>query len=286
MTEWTQIIIRTILFVITLFAITKIGGKKQLAELSFFEYVSGITIGSIAGEVIMGLDGNMFHGVLAILIFGGFTYFVDVLSIKSKSFRDIIEGKATVLIKDGKILEENMKKEKYTIDELNSLLRQKNVFKTADVEFAVLEPRGDLSILLKREMQPITPKDLNLKVAPEKEAQTVIMDGQVLNDQLTAAGKNRGWLDIELANLGVTLENVFLAQVDSYGNLTIDTYDDQLQVPSPQPRQLLLAMMKKCQGDLELFALETNDDEAKQMYDRNAKKLQSAINRVKPFLNT
>lgn len=286
MTEWTQIIIRTILFVITLFAITKIGGKKQLAELSFFEYVSGITIGSIAGEVIMGLDGNMFHGVLAILIFGAFTYFVDVLSIKSKSFRDIIEGKATVLIKDGKILEGNMKKEKYTIDELNSLLRQKNVFKTADVEFAVLEPGGDLSILLKKEMQPITPKDLNLKVAPEKESQTVIMDGQVLNDQLTAAGKNRGWLDIELANLGVTLENVFLAQVDSYGELTIDTYDDQLQVPSPQPRQLLLAMMKKCQADLELFALETKTDEAKQMYNKNAKKLESAIAKIKPYLNT
>jgi len=111
MSEWMHIIVRSILFVVTLFAITKLGGKKQLAELSFFEYVSGITIGSIAGEVIMGLEGNMFHGVVAIIIFGGFTYLVDVLSIKSKSFRDVIEGKATVLIKDGKVLEENMKKD-------------------------------------------------------------------------------------------------------------------------------------------------------------------------------
>jgi uncharacterized membrane protein YcaP (DUF421 family) len=285
MNEYTHIIVSSILFVVTLFTITKIGGKKQLSELSFFEYVSGITIGSIAGETIMGLDGNLFHGVLAIFIFGSFTYFHDLIGIKSKKFRDFFEGNATVLIKEGKVLEENLKKEKYTIDELNSLLRQKNVFKTADVEFAVLEPKGDLSVLLKRELQPITPKDLNMTVAPEKEAHTVIMDGNVLNDQLTASGKNRGWLDTELANLNVTLDNVFMAQVDSYGKLTIDIYDDQVQVPSPQPRKLLLASLNKCQADLELFALETISAEAKQMYNKNATRLQTAIKKIKPFLN-
>jgi uncharacterized membrane protein YcaP (DUF421 family) len=285
MNEYTHIIVSSILFVVTLFTITKIGGKKQLSELSFFEYVSGITIGSIAGEVIMGLDGNLFHGVLAIMIFGSFTYLHDLIGIKSKKFRDFFEGNATVFIKEGKVLEENLKKEKYTIDELNSLLRQKNVFKTADVEFAVLEPKGDLSVLLKKELQPITPKDLNMTVAPEKEAHTVIMDGNVLYDQLTASGKNRGWLDTELANLNVTLDNVFMAQVDSFGKMTIDTYDDQLQVPSPQPRKLMLAMVKKCQADLELFALETVSDEAKQMYNKNAKKLETAIRKIKPFLN-
>jgi len=284
MNDWMHIIISSVLFVVTLFAITKIGGKKQLSELSFFEYVSGITIGSIAGEVIMGLDGNLFHGVLAIIIFGSFTYLHDLIGIKSKKFRDLFEGKATVIIKDGKVMEENLKKEKYTIDELNSLLRQKNVFKTADVEFAVLEPKGDLSVLLKKELLPITPKDLDLQVAPEKETYTVIMDGNVLHDQLASAGKNKGWLDIELANLGVTLDNVFLGQVDSYGKLFIDTYDDQLQVPSPQPRKLLLAMLNKCQADLELFALATESSSTKEMYIQNAKKLQEAIQKVQSFL--
>ncbi|MFT9596935.1 DUF421 domain-containing protein [Mesobacillus sp.] len=284
MNEWTHIIVSSVLFVVTLFAITKIGGKKQLSELSFFEYVSGITIGSIAGEVIMGLDGNLFHGVLAIVIFGTITYLHDLIGIKSKKFRDFFEGKATVIIKDGKVMEENLKKEKYTIDELNSLLRQKNVFKTADVEFAVLEPKGDLSVLLKKEVLPLTAKDLNLPVAPEKESYTVIMDGNVLNDQLASACKTKGWLDIELANLGVTLDNVFLGQVDSYGKLFIDTYDDQLQVPAPQPRKLLLAMLNKCQADLELFALATESSSTKEMYNKNARKLQEAIQKVKPFL--
>jgi uncharacterized membrane protein YcaP (DUF421 family) len=285
MNDYMHIIISSILFAITLYTITKIGGKKQLSELSFFEYVSGITIGSIAGEVIMGLDGNMLHGVLAIMVFGAFTYLHDLLGIKSKTFRDLVEGKSTVLIKDGKVLEENLKKEKYTIDELNSLLRQKNVFKTADVEFAVLEPKGDLSVLLKKELQPLTAKDLNLPLAPEKEPYTIIMDGNILDDSLASAGKNRGWLDIELANLGVTIDNVFLGQVDSYGKLTIDTYDDQFNLPSPQPRKLLLAMMNKCQADLELFSYGTDSTEAKQMYKKNAEKLQQAIERLKPFLN-
>ena len=284
MNEWTHIFISSVLFVVTLFAITKIGGKKQLSELSFFEYVSGITIGSIAGEVIMGLDGNLFHGVLAIGIFGSFTYLHDLIGIKSKKFRDLFEGKATVIIKDGKVMEENLKKEKYTIDELNSLLRQKNVFKTADVEFAVLEPKGDLSVLLKKELLPLTPNDLDMPVAPEKETYTVIMDGNVFNDQLAYAGKNKAWLDIELANLGVTLDNVFLGQVDSYGSLYIDTYDDQVQVPSPKPRKLLLAMLKKCQADLELFALETESSKAQDMYRKNAKKMEEAIQKVKPYL--
>ena len=89
MNDWMHIIISSVLFVVTLFAITKIGGKKQLSELSFFEYVSGITIGSIAGEVIMGLDGNLFHGVLAIIIFGSFTYLHDLIGIKTKKFTDL-----------------------------------------------------------------------------------------------------------------------------------------------------------------------------------------------------
>jgi uncharacterized membrane protein YcaP (DUF421 family) len=284
MNEWTHIIISSVLFVVTLFAITKIGGKKQLSELSFFEYVSGITIGSIAGEVIMGMEGNLLHGVLAIVIFGSFTYLHDLIGIKSKKFRDLFEGKATVIIKDGKVMEENLKKEKYTIDELNSLLRQKNVFKTADVEFAVLEPKGDLSVLLKKEYLPLTPNDLNMPVTPEKETNTVIMDGNVLNDQLSLAGKNKAWLDIELAKVGVTLDNVFIGQVDSYGRLYIDTYDDNVKIPSPQPGKLLLAMLKKCQADLEIFALETETSEAQDLYNKNARKLEEAIQKVKPYL--
>ena len=285
MPGWFFIVSRSIIFLLLLFITTKILGKKQISELSFFEYVAGITIGSIAGEVVTGLESNMYHGALAIIVFGLVTFLANFFSLKSKKFRDIVEGRGTVIIKDGKILEDNLKKEKYTIDEISALLRQKDIFRVADVEFAVLEPRGNLSALLKKENRPITPKDLQIKTANEKEPQTIIMDGKILDEPLRSAGKSRGWLQTELEKLEVTLENVFLGQVDTYGELTVDIYDDKIQVPSPTQRPLLMAMLKKTQADLELFSLSTDCEKSKAMYMKNAEKVQNVIDKLAPFLN-
>jgi uncharacterized membrane protein YcaP (DUF421 family) len=284
MPGWIHIIIRSIIFLLILLITTKMLGKKQISELSFFEYVSGITIGSIAGEVITGLESNPYHGALAIIMFGLVTLLVDFLSLKSKTFRDVVEGRGTVIIKGGKILEENLKKEKYTLDEISALLRQKDIFRVADVEFAVLEPRGNLSALLKKENRPLTPKDLQIKTANEKEPQTIIMDGSILDEALRASGKNRGWLQLELEKLGVTLENVFLAQVDSYGELTVDIYDDKLKIPSAQERPLLLATLKKTQADMEIFSLQTESDKSKAMFRKNAALLENVIEKLNPYL--
>lgn len=285
MPDWILIISRSIIFLVLLFIITKVLGKKQISELSFFEYVAGITIGSIAGEVVTGVERSMLHGAIALVVFGLVTFLVNFISIKSKKFSDFAEGKSTVVIKDGKILENNLKKEKYTIDELSALLRQKDIFRVADVEFAVLEPRGNLSILLKRENRPLTPKDLQMKMPNEKEPQTVIMDGNIVDESLRCAGKGRGWLYTELEKLDVTLDNVFLGQVDSYGELTVDLYDDKIQVPPPAQRPLLLATLKKAQADLEIFSLQTDCEKSKAMYKRNASKLQETIEKVSPYLN-
>ncbi|MFJ5762860.1 DUF421 domain-containing protein [Neobacillus sp. NPDC093182] len=284
MPDWIDVLIRGILFIAALFFMTKLLGSKQISQLSFFEYISGITIGSVAGEVITGLDKNISHGVIVILLFGGITYAVDFISLKSKKFRDFAEGKSSVFIKDGKVMEDSLKKENYTIDDLNALLRKKNVFKVADVEFAVLEPNGELNVLLKKENQPLTPKDLNLKVGNEKPPQTVIMDGQILDNSLAEAKKTRQWLEFELEKLGVTLDNVFLGQVDSYGQLTIDVYDDKINVPLPQEKPLLMSMIKKGQADLETFALQTDAKDAKKMFIENSKKLQEAIDVLTPYL--
>ncbi|MCM3439563.1 DUF421 domain-containing protein (plasmid) [Metabacillus halosaccharovorans] len=284
MPEWLEVVIRSLLFVVVLFLITKWLGKKQLSELSFFEYVVGITIGSIGAEVITGLERNMFNGIIGIVVFAAIPFLAGLLSLKSKTFRDFIEGRATVFIKDGKIMEENLKKEKYTTDELLELLRKRDVFKVADVEFALLEPTGDLSVMLKKENQPLTPKDVNLTVASVKEPQTVIMDGEILDEPLSTIGRSRSWLKTEMEKQGVTIENIFLGQVDSYGQLTIDLFDDKLQVPSPQEKPLILSTMKKCQADLELFALGTETKEAKKMYSKNSEKLQEAIDKVTPIL--
>ena len=278
--EWTLVILRSVFILIILFAITKWLGKRQISQLSFFEYIAGMTIGDIAAQVSTGLDSKFFHGVFAILIFAVVPFLTGILSLKNKTARDFFEGKSTVLIKDGKILEDNLKKEKYTSDELLELLRGKDAFSVADVEFAVLEPSGELNVLLKKDRQPLTAKDIGLKVANEKEPQTVIMDGNVLDEPLSASGHNRAWLHSELEKLGVVIENVFLGQVDSYGQLTIDIYNDKLQMPSPQHKPLLLASLKKCHADLELFSLETKSKSASEMYSKNAKQIEKILNKV------
>jgi uncharacterized membrane protein YcaP (DUF421 family) len=284
MPGWIFILTRSLIFLLLLFLTTKLLGKKQISELSFFEYVAGITIGSIAGEAVTGLESNIYHGMLAVIVFGVVTFLADYISLKSKKFRDVVEGRGAVVIKDGKVLEENLKKEKYTIDELSALLRQKDIFRIADVEFAVLEPRGDLSALLKKENRPLTPKDLQMKMANEKEPQTVIMDGKILFEALRSAEKSPGWLQLELEKLGVTLDNVFLGQLDSYGDLTVDLYDDKIQVPSPNQRPLLMAMLKKTHADLEVFSLATDCEKSKAMYKKNAAIVQDSIDKLFPYL--
>ncbi|AWC46491.1 hypothetical protein CG479_019645 [Bacillus cytotoxicus] len=278
--EWTLVILRSVFILMILFAITKWLGKRQISQLSFFEYIAGMTIGDIAAQITTGLDQKFFHGVFAILIFAVVPFFTGLLSLKNKAARDFFEGKSTVFIKDGKVLEDNLKKEKYTSDELLELLRNKGTFSISEVEFAVLEPSGELSVLLKKDRQPLTAKDIGLKVPNEKEPQTVIMDGNVLDEPLSASGHNRAWLHAELEKLGVVIENVFLGQVDSYGQLTIDVYNDKLQMPSPQNKPLLLASLKKCQADLELFSLETKSKSASEMYSKNAKQIEQILNKV------
>ncbi|MGF9964142.1 DUF421 domain-containing protein [Bacillus rhizoplanae] len=278
--EWPLVIIRSFCVLVILFAITKWLGKRQIAQLSFFEYIAGMTIGDIAAEVSTGLEQNFVHGISSMMVFAIIPFFAGLISLKNKTVRDFVEGKSTIFIKDGKVLEDNLKKEKYTSDEILELLRKKDVFNINDVEYAVLEPSGELNVLLKKDRQPLTAKDIGLKVPNEKETQTVIMDGNILDEPLSASGHNRAWLHAELEKIGVALDNVFIGQIDSYGQLTVDIYNDKLQMPSPQDKPLLLASLKKCHADLELFSLETKSNAASNMYETNAKRIEEILNKV------
>lgn len=283
--EWLNIIIRSSILVIILFLLTKWLGKKQLSQLSFFEYVAGITIGSVAAEVSTGLDRNFLHGLYSMLVWAAIPFFAGIIALKSQKARNFIEGMSTVVIKNGKIQEENLTKEKYSVDELMQLLRKKDVFQLADVEFAVLEADGNLNILLKKEKQPLTPADLQMEVAPEKVPQTVIIEGKVKDAALAASGLSRAWLHLQLEKLNVALDNVYVGQVDSYGELTVDIYDDKIQIPEPQERPQLLSALKKCQADFESYALATDSKDAKAMYQKNAEKLDNIISKSRHLLN-
>jgi len=279
-----EVIMRTLFAVVVLFFLTKLLGKRQVSQLSFFEYITGITIGSLAAYISLDTDKKWHLGVIALAVWVAVSLGIEFLQIKSKKARDFIDFKSTVVIKDGKILEDNMKKERLTSDELLEELRKKDVFNIADVEFAIMEADGAVNVLLTRENLPLTPKDLGITVAPEKESQAVIMDGKVMDEPLDTLGLTRSWLQGELEKLGVTTENVFLGQVDSYGELTVDLYADKIKLPQPQDKPQLYALLKKCEADLELFSLSTKDKAAKKMYEQSSRKLQVLLQQLKPFI--
>ncbi|WP_103109935.1 DUF421 domain-containing protein [Brevibacillus reuszeri] len=284
MPDWLNIALRTIGALVYLFILTKIIGKRQIKQLTYIEYIVGITIGSIAAFMATEMDGPAYHSLIAMGIFALFPVVMEWLSLKSKKLRDFFEGKSTVLIKEGKILEDNLKKERLTAEYLMEQLRIKNVYKIADVEFALMETSGEISVLLKSQNQPITPKLMEWSVAPVEEGQVIIMDGVIMDEPLATAGLNRRWVRTELQKAGVALENVFLAQVDKGGELYLDLYDDKIKVPQAQAMKQTFATLKKCQADLELFALDTKNERMKLCYQRDSEELQDVIDQVKPFL--
>lgn len=285
MSEWVAVLVRSISLLIVLFFLTKWLGKKHISQLNIFEYITGIVLGGIVAIHSFDIETNISYGLLAMFIWFIIPFTVEYISLKNKAFRDFTQGKSTIFIQDGKIMEDNMKKEGFTADDLLQLLRNNDIFRASDVEFAVLEPAGTLSVLPKKENQPLTAKTLNLNVAPEKETQTVIIDGRMLLEPLANLSLNPNWLETELDKLNVSIENVFLAQADTDAQLTVDLYDDKIAVPSPTEKPLLLATLKKCQADLELFALATENKTSKEMYERNSKKLQNTIDILSPYLH-
>lgn len=284
MPDWLDIVIRSLVAFAYLFILTKIIGKRQIRQITYIEYIVGISIGSIAAFMATEMDGPIYHSLIALTIFALFPVLLEWLSLKSKHIRNFVEGNATILIKDGKILEDNLKSERMSTEDLMEHLRMKNVFRVADVEFALMESSGDVSILLKSQHQPVTPQHLGLIVSPAEEPQAVIMDGAIMDESLSNLGLNRNWVRAELEKAGVALENVFLGQVDKGGQLYLDLYDDKVKVPEPQAMKLTFATLKKCQADLELFAIGTKDKRMKRAYQVDSEELQEVIDQVKPLL--
>ncbi|RNB92365.1 DUF421 domain-containing protein [Brevibacillus fluminis] len=284
MPDWLNIVVRSIGALVYLFILTKIVGKRQIRQLTYIEYIVGISIGSIAAFMATEMDGPLYHSLIAMTIFALFPILSEYLSLKSKVVRNVVEGNATILIKDGKLLEDNLKKERLTVEDVMEQLRLKNAFKVADVEFALMEASGEVSVLLKSQNQPITPQHLGIEVSPAEEPQAVIMDGVIMDEPLANMGLNRRWINTELAKAGVAVENVFLGQVDKAGELYLDLYDDKLQAPEPQERKLTMATLKKCQSDLELYALSTESEQWKANYTEEAARLQKLIEVLAPYL--
>lgn len=283
MPEWVNTLLRSAgLFFLALLLIRLIG-KRLTARPTFFDLVTAIVIGVLTAAVSLNLAGPV-DGIAALAVWTVFPALIYLLAIKYKAVRDIVQGAETVLINHGKVLEDKLLEARLTPEDLLSQLRRKDVFNFADVEFAVLEPTGEVSALLKKDRQPATAKTLGLEVGRESVPQTVMLDGLIMDEPLTAMGLNRRWLHTELEKAGVAPENVFIAQVDSVGQLYLDLFDDAVLLPKPKTKELAYATLKKCQADCEIYALGTKQPEAKKMYGESAGILAEAIKELEPLL--
>lgn len=284
MNTWLILLFNSIVLFFLAFIITKYMKKKTLSRATPFDFISYTVVAVIISLISLNRVNNIYFALTTLAVWALMPLALDFASMRSKWVYNIMHGKERVLIKNGKIMEDNLSKERITGQEFLQEMRSKNAFNLANVEFAVMEATGDINVSLKADQKPITPHDLGKDVSSKAEPQAVILDGNILNEGLVNAGLNRGWLTAQLENKGVKLENVFLGQVDSSGDLYVDLFDDMIQVPKTQIKEMLYASLQKTQADLVTFSLDTEDNAAKAMYSQDAKKLENIIKKLEPYL--
>lgn len=234
MADICRVIGRALLSLATLFFMTKLLGKKQVSQLSLFDYVIGISIGNFAAEVTINLDSHFLHGTIAVVIFGLVAYLISILTMKSITLRRYFMDEPTVLIADGKIQEAGLRKVKYDINDLLEQCRANGYFDLSLINYAVMEGNGSLSILPKVENMPVTKKDMNVKLDKIGLVANVIIDGVILHKNLKNVKKDEKWLLAELKSKKTSVQSVLLATVDVDDKLTIykknnDYYNDVLE---------------------------------------------------------
>ena len=219
--EIIKVLLTSLLSVGALFAIAKIMGHKQMSQLDFFDYISGITIGSIAAELATELEEPL-KPLIAIAVYGAAAVLLSKITSLFPKTRKYINGTPTILMNNGKLYRENLKKAKLDLSEFMVMCRQQGYFNLSDIQTAVFEFNGKLSILPVSKKRPANPEDLNLSPAPEFIHTEVIMDGRILDENLKRIGLDDKWLQKQLNAQGYKkAEEVFLALCDENNQLTV-----------------------------------------------------------------
>lgn len=222
MSDFLNICFRTILVLIILFFITKMMGKKQISELNFFDYVVGITIGSIAADISLDIEKNMLAGIAALFIYGFISYIISFISIKSILARRFFIGVPTVLVEKGKIIESGLKKSKIDVNDLLMEARENGYFNLDEIDYALMEVNGNISFLPKEKEKPVTKRDMKIKCSNEGLTVNAIIDSKYMVNNMKAINKDTEWLDHELKVNGYdNYDNILLATIDNNYKVTI-----------------------------------------------------------------
>ena len=220
-----EVVYRSIIIFIVLFIIMKFLGKKQIKQLTLYDYIIGITIGSIAGDSIIDFNTPLLDGVIALVIFGIIGYVSSYITYQSHKTAELIDGEPLVLFENNQFIYENLHKCKLSVAKVLENCRLKGCFDINDLECAIQEPSGDISILLKGNSQPLTSKDIKENIQKNSSKQSmnylIIVDGTLDEEELKRAKKNKNWLKTTLKKENISIENIALLTVDTSNKVTI-----------------------------------------------------------------
>jgi uncharacterized membrane protein YcaP (DUF421 family) len=210
---------------IILLILVRVIGNKQLGQLNVFSYISGIAIGSMVADIILHRDIKFWPSMLGVALWVTLAICVELLSMKSVKARELLDGQPIILIKKGKILWKALKEERLNIDDLTMMLRTNNVFSILDVDYAILESNGDLSVLKKELKEGVTREDMNITLKNSAYIPTtVISDGKVIMKNLKELGLGEEWLRSALKDLDVKkVSDVLYGEIQEDGRLYIQT---------------------------------------------------------------
>ncbi len=227
-----ELLLRITLSFFTLLLLTRLMGRKELSQMTFFNFVSGITIGSIAASLAVSPNLSTRNGVLALAGWTLFTIIMGFTDIKSRTVRKLIEGSPLVVIQNGKILEQSLSKTRLDVDALTAMLRQKEIFSLMDVEYAIFETNGRLSVMKKEHKLPVTRGDMQILSPFQNKfpiSTQVVSDGRIIKQNLIKLNLDEEWLKQQLQQAGVhSISKVFFAEVQKDGSLYIDNKDEHI----------------------------------------------------------
>ena len=207
--------LRTVLLYGILVLVLRLTGKRQIGQMEPTEFVVTMFVANLASLLVENVDLPLYAGIVPIATVLGLELVLAGLSLRSVKIRKLLCGKPVILIENGKILQENLRKTRITLDELTGHLREKDVLDLRSVQYAILETNGNLSVFPYPKEKPASAKEAGIAVKAQHFPITIISDGKLLEENLSVAGKDKKWVDRVLAEKKVSREDTWLLTVDS-----------------------------------------------------------------------
>lgn len=223
--DYLRIVLDLVCGLLGLLILTRILGKTQITQITPFDFISALVLGELVGNAVFDKEIGVLQILFAVTIWGILIYVIEVITQKIASTRPYLEGKPTIIIHKGQIIKEKLKKNKLDINQLQHLLRSKDVFSIREVEYAILETDGSISVLRKSSYEPPTRQDYKMEEQKVRLPITLISDGQIINENLKESGFTEEWLLAELRSKGVnSYKDLMIAEWLEEDGLYIQTY--------------------------------------------------------------